>query len=194
MTILRGQIEQILDGIAEPTTERIVSLHEEVLRLERLTEDLATLSTADAAGMSLHVEPVDLSTVTADVVHAMHAQFDDAEIVVSSDLQPRAVVNGDGARVAQVITNLLTNAVTFTPPSGNINVGLHDTGWQIELTVADTGTGIPADELPHVFDRFWRGRGAGARSGSGIGLAVVSVLGRRTRRNRHRRLVRVRRQ
>ena len=175
VTILRGQTEQLLDGIADPTTQQLVSLHDEVLRLERVTEDLATLSTADAAGLALHREPVDVGQLAGQVVAAMQPQFDDAELAVNVDLTV-AVVDGDSARIAQVITNLLTNAIKFTPPGGKISVAVHASASQVELTVTDSGTGIPTDELPYVFDRFWRGRGAGARSGTGIGLAVVQSL------------------
>ncbi|MFZ0325653.1 MAG: HAMP domain-containing sensor histidine kinase [Actinomycetes bacterium] len=175
VTILRGQTEQLLDGIADPTTERLLSLHDEVLRLERLTEDLATLSTADAAGLALHREPVDVGQLAGQVVAAMQSQFDDAELAVKPDIAA-AVVDGDSARLAQVITNLLTNAIKFTPPGGEISVAVTSSASEVQLTVTDSGTGIPTDELPHVFDRFWRGRGAGARSGTGIGLAVVHSL------------------
>ena len=184
VTILRGQTEQLLDGVAEPTPARMVSLHDEVLRLERLTDDLATLSAADAVGLALHCEPVDLGRLTGSIVEAMGARFDDAELHISldtdndtgSDTATSTVVSGDPIRLAQVVTNLLTNAAKFTPSGGDVTVAVHRCGAQVELIVSDTGPGIPADELPHLFERFWRGRAAGARSGTGIGLAVVNTL------------------
>lgn len=176
VTILRGQTEQLLDGIAEPTPAFLVSLHDEVLRLERVTEDLATLSAADAAGLSLRTGPVDLGRIAAHAVEAMAAQFGDADLHLRLDTDDAVVVDADATRLTQVTTNLLTNAVKFTPPGGTITVKVSRTGPDAVLTVADTGPGIDPDELPHVFDRFWRGRAARTRSGTGIGLAVVHAL------------------
>lgn len=176
VTILRGQTEQLLDGIAPPTTAALVSLHDEVLRLQRLTDDLATLSAADAAGLALHTAPVDLAKLTRGAVEAMSATFDDAGLPVELDTADPVVVDGDATRLTQVVTNLLTNAAKFTPAGGTVTVTLGRDGTDAVLTVADTGPGIPADELPHLFERFWRGRAAGSRSGTGIGLAVVHAL------------------
>lgn len=176
VAILRGQTEQLLDGIAEPTTDRLVSLHDEVLRLERVTEDLATLSAADAAGLALRTEPVDLGQLAARTVEAMQAHFDDAELTAHAAVDDHVIVDGDPTRLSQVVTNLLTNATKFTPPGGRITVEVHRAARSAELVVTDTGPGIAPDELPHLFDRFWRGRAAGTRSGTGIGLSVVASL------------------
>jgi two-component system sensor histidine kinase BaeS len=118
VTIRRGQTEQLLDGIADPTTERLVSLHDEVLRLERVTEDLATLSTADAAGLALDPEPVELGKLTLQIVEAMQPHFDDADLSVRTEIASEVIVSADPARLSQVVTNLLTNATKFTPPGG----------------------------------------------------------------------------
>ena len=176
VTILRGQTEQLLDGIAEPTPARLVSLHDEVLRLQRLTDDLATLSAADAAGLALHLEPIDLAALARQAVEAMQASFDDAELHTSVDAGTAVIVDADPARLTQVITNLLTNAAKFTPPGGTVTVTVRTEGPDALVEVADTGPGIPAEELPHLFERFWRGRAAGSRAGTGIGLAVVHAL------------------
>lgn len=176
VTILRGQTELLLDGIAEPTVERLVSLHDEVLRLARLTDDLAALSAADAAGLTLQPEALDLAELARQTVSAITPQFDDAQVGIELNASAAVAVNADPGRLTQVITNLLTNAVKFTPAGGRVLIGVTRSGPSALLTVEDTGPGIPAEELPHVFDRFWRGRAAGARSGSGIGLAVVHTL------------------
>ncbi|HEX2805699.1 MAG TPA: HAMP domain-containing sensor histidine kinase, partial [Kineosporiaceae bacterium] len=175
VTILRGQTEQLLDGVAEPTPQRLVSLHDEVLRLQRLTDDLATLSAADAAAVSLHPVATDLSDLVRDAVQAMASQFDDADLTVDLDAADSVVVLGDATRLTQVATNLLSNAIKFTPPGGHVTVTVRD-GAQAELAVRDNGPGIPDEELPHVFERFWRGHDARSRGGSGIGLAVVQAL------------------
>lgn len=176
VTILRGQTEQLLDGIAEPTTERIVSLHDEVLRLGRLTDDLAALASADAAGLALRSRPLDLAELTRRTAAAMRAQFDGAELHLVVDAADPVPLDGDEGRLAQVLTNLLTNAAKFTPPGGTVTVGTTRRGAEAVLSVADTGPGISEDELPHVFERFWRGRAAGSRAGTGVGLAVVAAL------------------
>jgi two-component system sensor histidine kinase BaeS len=168
VTILRGQTEQLLDGIAEPTPQRLASLHDEVLRLGRLTDDLATLSAADAAGLELRPGPVELGKLVRQTVEAMSAHFAEADLHVSTDADDDLVVLGDTQRLAQVTTNLLTNAAKYTPPGGKVSVSVRRSGSDAVLTVTDTGPGIAADELPHVFERFWRGRAAGTRSGTGV--------------------------
>ncbi len=176
VTILRGQTEQLLDGIAAPTEGHLVSLHDEVLRLERLTDDLATLSSADAVGLVLRLKPVDLAALTRQAVEAVRTRFTDAELSVDVRADEVVEVAGDGTRLTQIVTNLLTNAARFTPPGGRVTVTIARSGTDAVLTVTDTGPGIAEDELPHVFDRFWRGRAARGRSGTGIGLAVVAAL------------------
>lgn len=176
VTILKGQTEQLLDGIAEPTTARLVSLHDEVLRLERVTDDLATLSAADAAGLSLQLGRVDLTDLARQAVEAMNAQFADADLATTLEVAEPVLVRGDATRLTQVTTNLLTNAVKFTPAGGAIAVNVHPDRHDAVLTVTDTGPGISAQDLPHIFDRFWRGDTARTRHGTGIGLSVVQSL------------------
>lgn len=176
VTVLRGQTEALLDGIASPTPDMLVSLHDEVLRLERLTDDLATLSAADAAGLSLHKEPVDLGALTRRAVDSLSTVFDDASVAARVEVADPVVVAGDEIRLNQVVTNLLTNAVKFTPCGGTVTICVSRDGLDAVLTVADTGPGIPADDLSHVFDRFWRGASARGQRGTGIGLAVVTAL------------------
>ena len=86
------------------------------------------------------------------------------------------MVHADQARVTQIVTNLLTNAVKFRPPGGHVTLTTRPAGDSAELTVTDSGPGIPAADLPHIFERFWRGTAAAGRAGSGIGLAVVAEL------------------
>jgi signal transduction histidine kinase len=175
LTILRGQTEQLLDGLADPSTERLTSLHEEVLRLDALVEDLATLSAAEAAGLRMERRPVDLEDVVGKAVTAMRPQYDAAKVGLELTAQP-VLGYGDPQRLTQVVSNLLGNAVKFTPGGGTVSVALLRSGASAVLTIADTGPGIPEEDRPHVFDRFWRGKAAGASKGSGIGLAVVAEL------------------
>ncbi|MGW3353190.1 sensor histidine kinase [Nonomuraea rubra] len=174
LAILRSQIEAIQDGLAEPAPETIASLHEETLRLSRLVADLETLASADAAAFTLDRQPLALDELVDETVAALADQFTEAGIMLRTDLRP-VQVDGDAVRLRQIITNLLTNALKFVPAGGATTLTLRRVGQRAELSVADTGIGIPAEELPHVFDRFFRGQAARAK-GSGIGLAVVAEL------------------
>lgn len=174
LAILRSQLEAVQDGVLEPTPELLVSLYEETLRLGRLMADLETLTSAEAEGFALERHPLDLADVAASVVASLRPRLVGAGITVQATLQP-APVCGDDTRLAQVLSNLLTNAAKFVPAGGRVQVRTERTGDQVRLIVQDDGPGIPADELPRVFDRYFRGSRARA-GGSGIGLAVVAAL------------------
>jgi two-component system sensor histidine kinase BaeS len=175
VTILQGGTEELLDGIASPSPGKLTSLHDETLRLGRLVDDLATLAAAQAAALTLHKAPADLGKIASDAAEALAPQFTEAGLQLKLDTAPAAAAV-DEARITQVAANLLTNAVKYTPPGGQVTVTTRADASTARLTVADTGPGIPEADLPHVFERFWRGTGAQARSGAGIGLAVVAEL------------------
>lgn len=175
LAILRGTTEGLVDGVLDPDEDTLRSLHEEVLRLSGLVGDLETLAAADAAALRLDVRPVDLAEVAGSAVALARGTALDAEIALETDLAP-APVHGDAERLRQVVVNLLSNALRHTPPGGRIDVRTRIDGDRVVLEVADTGPGIAAEDLPHVFERFYRGRGAEQGSGSGIGLAVVAEL------------------
>ena len=175
VTILQGGTEELLDGIAAPTPARLISLHDETLRLGRLVDDLAALAAAQAAALTLHRAPADLGKIAAEAAAALEPQFTEAGLRLHLDTTP-VTVNADEARITQIITNLLTNAAKFTPPGGQVTLTTRADGASARLTVADTGPGIPPADLPHIFERFWRGTATASRSGSGIGLAVAAEL------------------
>jgi signal transduction histidine kinase len=175
VAVLQAGHEALLDGLAEPTPDQLASLRDEVLRLARMVADLEDLAAADAAGLHLTCRPCDLAELTAVAADSLAGQFEAAGIALTRELSPARIL-GDPRRLHQVITNLLTNALKFTPAGGRVTIATGVKGTQAVLTVADTGPGIPADELPRVFDRFWRGRQATQTSGSGIGLAVAAEL------------------
>ena len=175
VTILQGGTEELLDGIAAPSPGKLTSLHDETLRLGRLVDDLATLAAAQAAALTLRRAPADLGKIAAAAGEALSAQIAEAGLRLNLDAAP-AVIRADETRLTQITTNLLANAIKYTPPGGQVTVTTRACTGAGMLTVADTGPGIPAAELPHVFERFWRGTGAKGRSGTGIGLAVVAEL------------------
>lgn len=177
MTILRGNLEELIDGIEPPTTERLASLHEEVLRLDGLIEQLDVLGRAGSPVRALDCAPVDLAELTAAALEALASQFAAKCLTAHADLAP-VTVNGDRVKLGQVVANLLSNALKFTPEGGTIDVTIA-TGTAPDvalLAVADDGPGVPLDERERVFDRFWRGSTAEGVAGRGIGLAVVQEI------------------
>ena len=177
VAILQAGHEALLDGVVEPTPDQLTSLRDEVLRLARMVDDLQTLAAADAATLQLSLRRCDLAEVTAAAAGSLAGRFEAAGLAVRQRLAP-AWVMADPRWLHQVITNLLTNALKFTPAGGQVTVQSRAAGTSAVLQVTDTGAGIPADELPHIFERFWRGRQAAQTSGSGIGLAVAAELAR----------------
>ena len=178
IAVLQAGHEALLDGITQPTPDQLASLRDEVLRLARMVGDLQTLAAADAAVLHLTRRPCDLASIAAAAADSLAGQFEAAGILLERRLTAVGI-DADPRWLHQVITNLLTNALKFTPAGGRVTITAGPSGAkQAVLTVTDTGTGIPADELPRIFDRFWRGRQAAQLSGSGIGLAVAAELAR----------------
>ncbi len=174
-TILQGTCEAFVDGVLEPTPERLSSMHEEVLRLGRVIEDLESLASAEAAGLHLERALVELGALATEAVEVIRGRYSDADVAISIDSEP-VWLDGDAQRLHQVIINLLTNALKFTPPDGHVTVTVDATPTSARLAVADTGDGIPSADLAHLFERFWRGSNAEGATGSGIGLAIVDEL------------------
>jgi two-component system sensor histidine kinase BaeS len=177
IAILQAGHEAQLDGVAEPTPAELGSLRDEVLRLATMVDALQTLAAADAATLQLSLTRQDLAEVAGRAADSLAGRFQTAGIELDRDLRA-APIHADSRWLHQVVTNLLTNALKFTPPGGTVTIESSLAGHQAVLRVTDTGVGIPADELPRIFDRFWRGRQAARVSGSGIGLAVAAELAR----------------
>ncbi len=174
LMILSSQLEAMEDGVVELGPQAIASLREEAQRMTRLVTDLEVLATADAAHFSLRREPTDLVEEVNAAVSEYRPLFDEKRIrlEVATAVAP---INGDPARLRQVAGNLLSNALKFTPAGGKVRVSVTTDSTRAILEVADSGAGIPKDEITHVFERFFRGRAAAA-AGSGIGLTVVRDL------------------
>jgi two-component system, OmpR family, sensor histidine kinase BaeS len=175
VAVLQAGHEALLDGVTEPTPEQLASLRDEVLRLARIVGDLQALASAEAAALQLTQRRCDLAGIAAAAADSLAASFDTAGISLERRLADVRVM-GDPGRLHEVIINLLTNAVKFTPAGGRVllEAGPHEQ--QARLRVGDTGAGIPPDELPHIFDRFFRGQHATGLAGSGIGMTVVAEL------------------
>ncbi len=176
---LRGYLEAISDGLVRPDEAAIHSLSEEASSLSRLVDDLQELSLADAGELRLVFQPEDISRLIRETVTALQAEAAANGLTMSASL-PAALpeVNIDSHRIKQVLYNLLDNAVAHTGPEGRITI----TAWQEEgrvyVSVADTGEGIPAEDLPLIFERFYRVDKSRTRStgGTGLGLTIVKRL------------------
>jgi two-component system sensor histidine kinase BaeS len=139
-------------------------------------QDLAELSAAESAALSLHPSDTDLAEIARGALEAQRPRLDAAGLIVAAELTGPVAVHADADRLHQAVANLLVNAARYCRSGDRVGVRTCRDGDQAVLTVADTGPGIPAAELPYVFDRLWRGQQAHAVAGSGIGLAVVREL------------------
>ncbi len=181
---IRGHTESLLMRDSRPNgegeREYLDVIHRETERLSRLIEDLFALSTAEAGALPLSLGPVGLAEVVDEVASSIRpVARDERRTTIVTEVDPNLpMVWADRQRVAQILTNLVRNAVRYTPEGGLISVRATLRDGRAEVTVEDTGVGIPADQLPHVFERFYRGDDARERAtgGAGLGLAIVREL------------------
>lgn len=177
LTSLRAGLEELRDGYTDPSPGRLASLHDQALRLGRIVDDLGELAEAESARLSLHLTEVDLTALAETAVAEREAELRTAGLTVRTVPGPAPLpVRADADRLHQALGNLLSNTARHCRPGDTVTVTTSATSAEALVEVADTGPGIPADELPHVFDRLWRGARARAGGGSGIGLAVVKEL------------------
>ena len=156
LTAVMATLEAVGDGALPATPERLATAHGEAARLGRLVEDLHTLALADAHELPIHLEPVDVIRVLFQAARAIEAEATTAEVTVHVEADDVLAAHADPDRLAQVVGNLVGNALRHTPPGGRITLGARAHGDDVLITVADTGSGIPVDVLPHVFERSVR--------------------------------------
>ena len=180
LTVIAGYAESMKEGVLAPTEERLALIHSEIEHLQFLVEDLRTLSRADAGELALNRQSISPSDLLKHMAATYSHQAGQKQIELALDLEnglPNLFV--DETRLLQVLGNLLNNALRHTPEAGRITLSghSHDNGW-IVLTVADTGPGISAEDLPHVFERFYRADKSRTASdgGSGLGLAIAKAI------------------
>jgi len=176
---LRGYLEAIKDDVLKPDAPTINSLYEEATLLTRLVDDLQELALAEASELKLVMQAEDITGVIKQAAVSFQSQAVDRGISLITDLPdklPRCDV--DSQRIAQILHNLISNAMTHTPREGNITISAKESGNYVEVTVADTGEGIPAEELPNIFERFYRVDRSRSRrtGGSGLGLTIAKRL------------------
>jgi two-component system sensor histidine kinase BaeS len=172
--MIEGQLAAIEDGVYPADGEHLAPIHAQVRAIEQLIDDLRTVALAEAGSLTLSREPTDLGVLADEAVADFRARADAAGVALTVDAEPdAAVVSAEQARIRQVLANLLDNALRHTPAGGSVRVAVRPVGDWVAVTVADTGSGIPPELLPRVFDRFVKGDGS---VGSGLGLAIAREL------------------
>jgi two-component system OmpR family sensor kinase/two-component system sensor histidine kinase BaeS len=185
--IIQGNLEGLLDGVYEPTPDHLNATLDETRLLARLVDDLRTLSLAEAGQLALELTPVDLGELLADIGTSFSGQAEAAgiELIVSGNGPDLAANSGsmtikaDAGRLDQVLSNLMVNALRHTSRGGAITLQVVPGPDHVCLSIRDTGEGIPAEDLPYIFDRFWRGdraRSHAGGAGGGLGLAIARQL------------------
>jgi signal transduction histidine kinase len=175
VTIIQGNLEAILDGIYTPDAKTIAPIYEETLHLGHLIDDLRDLALAEAGELRLNKEPTDLAALVSQVVETVNSSLEGGPQLSSTSAKGLPEVTLDPKRIRQVLANLLSNAVRFTPEKGEVHIEVVHENEGVEVRVTDTGPGIPPKDLPHLFERFYRGDRARSRAsgGSGLGLAIA---------------------
>lgn len=179
VTVLSGYLEALRDGVLQPTPERFTILYEEAQHLQGLIEDLRTLSLADAGELALHPEPVEVRTLMERIAASHGRQAEQQGITLAVKVHDATPpLNVDNNRVVQVLNNLVSNALRYTPTGGTITLEAAPSSAGVLLRIHDTGAGIPPESLSRIFDRFYRSDAARQQSQgeSGLGLAIARAL------------------
>ena len=181
LSLIIGHAEAVHDGVLPPTAENFEIIREEANRLEQLVNDLRTLSLADAGELSLDFQPVDINKLLSDIKAHYMIPFNQKRI--SLNLNPAPVVlmaNLDPIRFSQVLTNILDNALRYTPEDGHVDISTKQVDTQIQISIQDSGQGVTPEEAAHLFDRFYRADPSRSRNrddgGSGLGLAIAKSI------------------
>jgi two-component system OmpR family sensor kinase/two-component system sensor histidine kinase BaeS len=179
LTVIHGSLRALLDDVYPLEKSEIASLYDETITLNRLINDLRELALAEAGQLHLHLEATDLTPLLENTVDVFKTAADEQGVNVVLSLPDAGMpVQADADRVRQVLHNLLSNALRHTPSGGEIRIQLENRPDSARISVTDTGHGISADDLPYVFDRFWRADRSRSRErgGTGLGLAIARQL------------------
>jgi two-component system sensor histidine kinase BaeS len=174
LTIMQGNLEALLDGVYPADAEHLEPILDATRVLSRLVDDLRTLSLAEAGALTLHREPTDTADLVSDAVASFRTQADAAGITLVAavgDALPQ--IDVDPVRMREVLSNLLSNALRYTPRGGTIRVSAAASDGKLRVSVKDSGPGIAPEALPHVFDRFYKSEES---HGAGLGLAIAKSL------------------
>jgi signal transduction histidine kinase len=175
LQVIRGSVEGMLDGLYPADPDRLRPLLDQTIVMARLLDDLRTLSMAEAGVLELHREPVDPRAVVEDAVRAYRSAAEEAGVTLEATIAADAptLLEADPLRLAEILSNLVANAVRHTPKGGRVSLQVSGGDRSALFEVTDTGAGIPADQLPFVFDRFVTAADTG---GTGLGLSIAKRL------------------
>lgn len=180
LTSIKGSMEGLMDGVLPATNETYQQIHAEADRLDRLVDDLQELSRVEARAYQLDIRPLDISTLVRTVTKRLTSQAESKRISLDFNLTPNLPhLLADEDRVVQVLTNLVGNALQYTPADGRVTISAKRVDDNVQFSVRDTGVGIPPEHLSHIFDRFYRvdkSRSRQTGGGSGIGLTIARAL------------------
>ncbi len=187
LSVIRGHLEALLDGLYPLDSAHLAPVYNETLLLQRLVEDLRILSLAEAGKLPLEKSWFDAAKLINEIVELAEAEASEKGLTIRCSVESPLPLYADRQRIGQVIHNILANALNFTPEGGTIVVkagkvspGSSAKGAEefVEISITDTGPGIPPEDLPHIFDRFWRKEPSRSRStgGSGLGLSIAKEL------------------
>ena len=174
---LQSSLEAMIDGVWEPSGERLESCHEEILRLNRLVGDIENLERAEAENAVLNLTEFDVTELARRIAHNFEPDFYKKEVKLNLT-GDAAVIRADRDKISQVITNLLSNALKYTPEEGRVDIGVKSAESTVTLSVGDNGAGIPPEDLPNIFERFYRADKSRNRrtGGSGLGLSITKAI------------------
>jgi two-component system sensor histidine kinase BaeS len=174
LSVISGNVEAMIDGVHPADEAHLSTILEETRVMERLIDDLRTVALSEAGTLPLHREPTDVDLLVEEVVRSFAGAAGSGGVTVAAEVpSDLPIVDVDPVRIREVLSNLVANGVRHTPPGGTVVVRGEVAGERIVLRVADTGSGIEPELLPHVFDRFAKGAGS---TGSGLGLAIARHL------------------
>ncbi len=188
LSLMQGNLEAMLDGYYELSPQNIELLHQDTLMMARLVDDLRVLSLAEAGQLTLEHSELDMGELVLRVSESFRVQASDNNVIITTSTKPDLpVVSGDEQRLVQVLGNLLVNALQHTPAAGEVNVrctvicekdGVGEGNDWVQVSVRDTGEGIPKEDLTNLFERFYRTDKSRARGsgGTGLGLAIAKQL------------------
>jgi Osmosensitive K+ channel histidine kinase len=182
LTSIQGFSEALLEGVEEDRAvqeEYLKVIHRESLRLNRLINELLDLARLEAGKISWELNPIEVPDLFAGVLFKFKPRFEEKQLRVEQEIAPDVpVVPGNAERIEQVLSNLLENAVRFSPPGGVIKLQASCCGNEVKISVSDQGPGIPEEELPFIWERFYRVEKSRSRAlgGTGLGLAIVKQI------------------
>jgi two-component system OmpR family sensor kinase/two-component system sensor histidine kinase BaeS len=178
LTVLQGNLRAMLDGVYPLERSEIATLYDETRLLNRLVDDLRELALAEAGQLKLNPHPIDLAAIIGSTVSNFMPIAEERELTLETKLDQALEVHADPDRVAQVLRNLIANALWHTPPQGSITVEAQVLDRLVRVAVTDSGEGIAPEDAAHVFDRFYRSDRSRTRhnGGSGLGLAIAKSL------------------